>query len=422
MRRPLSAAFLCVSLMSSAGCGLLDEEPDEPPPPDPALAPPVAVPAPVPPVAPAPAPQPVAQPGAGSPGTFTIPGLEGLSIPLPAPQGPYTPREAPAAGTLTPAPGGSFDARGQMPSAFLTTRAGDVHRALVAALDEHQNSQVRDIPFRVVSESRQPNAAAACRGGTPLMMITSSMLELAAGISETQAYDEAAGTETYEAYVSSVVDAVRQQAAIPRGSPGVHTAPHATHPHKLARQLHLFDQQVAFIIGHELAHHYLGHTSCVGGRSDAEIQRDELARILSHTVPPFEQPREVEADMWGLTNVLEAGRSRTGGVWTEEGGLLNLDFFRRLSDRGGAGLIMVFLSTHPASFIRIPIVRSTAQQWQPGWRPPRMPIPGQTGTGPGVDLPTPLGNVRLPSNLPIDPSQLPIPFPLGQPQPAGNNP
>ncbi|MFK7987172.1 MAG: hypothetical protein AB8I08_14205 [Sandaracinaceae bacterium] len=418
MRRPLSAAIFCVSLLSSAGCGLLDEETDEPPPPDPALAPPVALPAPSPaPVAPTPAP--VAQPA--SPGTFTIPGLEGLSIPLPAPQGPYTPPEPPAVGTLTPAPGGSFDGQGKMPSAFLATRAGDVHRALVAALDSHENSQVRDIPFRVVTEARQPNAAAACRGGTPLMMITSSMLELAAGISEATAYDETAGTETYEAYVTSVVEAVRGQRPIPRGGAGVHTAPHATNPHKLARQLHLFDQQVAFIIGHELAHHYRGHTSCVGGRSDAEVQRDELARILSRTVPPFEQPREVEADMWGLTNVLEAGRSRTGGTWTEEGGLLNLDFFRRLSDRGGAELIMVFLSTHPASFIRIPIVRSTAQQWQPGWRPPRMPVPGETGTGPGIDVPTPIGNVRLPSNLPIDPSQLPIPFPLA-PAPAQGNP
>ena len=403
MRR-LPFAQLALSLVLTTGCGLLgdDDEDDAPPPPDPALAPP----------APAPVEPREARPRTGS---FTIPGLEGVSIPLPAPRGEYREPESPARGTLAAAPPGTWDGNGHMTRSFIESRSESIHQALVAALDARENQQVRDIPLRVVIQHEQPNAAAGCRGGTPLMMITSAMLELCAGIAEAKAYDELAGTDTYETYVTSVVQQVRQGQRIQGVDPSAHRAPQATDAHKLARQVHLFDQQVAFILGHELAHHYRGHTNCVGGRSDAEVRRDEMARILAHTVPPFEQPREVEADMWGLVSVLEAGRTRSGGTWTEEGGLLNLDFFRRVSDRGGAELVLAFLSTHPPSAIRIPIVRSTAQQWEPGWRPPRMPVPGEAGQGPGVDVPTPAGNLRLPdpAQLPIDPSQLPIPFPLG---------
>src|SRR5262249_36248426 len=158
-----------------------------------------------------------------------------------------------------------------------------------------------------------------------------------------------------------------------------------------------------------------GHRHGLGGRKEAQIQQDEAIAIPAHTVPPFEQPREIEADMWGATNVLEAGHNRPGGEWNEEGGLLNLDFFGRLANEGGPDLIMAFLSTHPPSVVRIPIVRSIAQQWQPGRRPPDMPLidtPAQgntNGTGGGLELP---GGLRLP----IDPSQLPIQLPPPQPR------
>lgn len=208
-------------------------------------------------------------------------------------------------------------------------------------------------------------------GRHAVMMMTTAMLELAAGIAETKAYDEVSGADTYERYVTHVVELVRQRRRMEGVDPSLHSAPHRTDPHKLARQRHLFDQQVAFILGHELAHHYRGHTNCVEGRSPAEIEQDQLSQLLAHTVPPFSQPREVEADMWGLTNVLEAGHDRAGGRWSAEGALLNEDFFRRVSDRGGAELLLAFLSTHPPSVVRIPIVRATAQQWSEGWRPRR---------------------------------------------------
>lgn len=405
--------FIIAALLSSAGCNSIrdllgGDESDAPPQADPALQPPVET-------RPEPTPLEPTTHGNGSAGTggVTFPGLEGISLPIPLPDPNARDPEPPPRGSLAAAPPGSFDANGQMPYSFLAQRARTIHRDLVAALDPHARSQTQDIPFEVVDEPREPNAAAACTRSTrrALMMITSAMLELAAGIAETKAYDEVAGAATYERYVTAVIDQVRREQPVSRISPSLHAAPHATDPHKLARQLHLFDQQIAFIIGHELAHHYRGHTNCVAGRTQAEVQRDELAQILAHTVPPFSQPREVEADMWGVVNVLEAGRSRQGGVWNHEGGLVNMDFFRRLSDQGGAELVLAFLSTHPPAFVRIPIVRSTAQQWQPGWRPPSLPVPGQS-TG-GIPLPGPNGPIRLPDpgQLPIDPSRLPFPFP-----------
>ncbi len=403
------AVLASVAALSS--CGDLFGGDDTPPPADPALQPPVET-QPQPP----PDPEPDSQPNGGQQtGGFQFPGLDNIPLPIPLPDANQRDPEPPARGSLAAPPAGTWDQNGHMTRAFLEQRAEAIHQSLVAALDAHENEQTRSIPFEVVDEAREPNAAAGCTRSTrsPVMMITSAMLELAAGIAETKAYDEVAGTTTYETYVTSVVDQVRNQRTVEGPSPSLHAAPHSTDAHKLARQVHLFDQQIAFIVGHELAHHYRGHTNCVEGRTEAEVQRDELTQILAHTVPPFSQPREVEADMWGVTNVLEAGRNRQGGTWTQEGALINLDFFRRLSDQGGAELVLAFLSTHPPALVRIPIVRSTSQQWQPGWRPPAMPVPGQAGQG-GIELPTPGGPLRLPDpgQLPIDPSQLPIPFPI----------
>lgn len=408
------AAVLVTSILVLTACSAVrdllggdDDTADTPPAADPSLVPPA------PPPEPTPAAQNTPQNDGTQAGTVQFPGLEGIPMPIPLPDPNARDPEPPARGSLAPPPPGSWDANGHMTQAFLEQEAQSIHQALVAALDAHENEQVRSIPFEVVAEAREPNAAAACTRATrsPLMMITSAMLVLAAGISEAKAYDEVAGTQTYEQYVTAVVQQVRSEQPVRGVDAALHVAPNATDPHKLARQRHLYDEQIAFIVGHELAHHYRGHTDCVEGRTQAEIERDELAAVLAHTVPPFSQPREIEADMWGVVNVLEAGRNRQGGVWNQEGGLINLDFFRRLSDEGGAELVLAFLSTHPPSLVRMPIVRSTAQQWQPGWRPPGIPL---LGGGEGMELPGPGGPIRLPSQLPIDPSRLP--FPILQPR------
>jgi hypothetical protein len=395
-------SFSCAALL---GCGaiedLLGEEDEDPPPVEPVQPEPVN-------------PEPndddrddgTAQNDDGdgdgdTAGGFPFPGLDGLRLPLPVPDEGSDP-EPPARGSLGPPPPESHDAAGHLLRPFLEAEAERVHQALVAALPAHEQGQTREIPFEVIAEDREPNAAAGCTRSTrsPLMMITTAMLTLAAGTAEAKAYDELAGTTTFDQYVTAVIADVRNQRSVQPISPSLHTGPTATDPHKLGRQVHLYQQQVAFIVGHELAHHYRGHTNCVAGRTDEEQRRDEAAQILAHTVPPFSQPREIEADMWGVTNVLEAGRTRPAGQWTQEGALLNLDFFRQLADEGGPQIVLAFLSTHPPSLVRIPIVRSTSQQWEPGRRPPTMPVPGGN-----MQLP---GGIELPRNLPF-----PIPFPGG---------
>jgi hypothetical protein len=415
-RSPRAAAFLA-ALSLLTGCSaienLLGDDEEAPPP---TVQPPPVETAPDPPPA-DPPPNTNDQNGTNDQqtGGFPFPGLDGLSLPLPMPDESQDP-VAPARGSLGAPPSGSFDQNGHLARPYLEAEAMRIQQALVAALAAHENEQTRDIPFEIIQEDREPNAAAGCVRSTnrPAMMITSAMLELAAGISETKAYDELAGTTTYETYVTSVIEQVRNERPVTGPDLSLHSAPNNTDAHKLARQAHLYAQQIAFIVGHELAHHYRGHTNCVSGRSDAEIQRDELGRMLASTVPTFSQPREIEADMWGVTNVLEAGRNRPGGTWTQEGGLINLDFFRRLADQGGPNLAMAFLSTHPPAMVRMPIVRSTAQRWTPGWRPPAMPVPGQSGLPGGLQLP---GGLRLPDpgQLPIDPNNLPIPLPRPQP-------
>jgi hypothetical protein len=332
--------------------------------------------------------------GAGSNGAS--PG-EGPVLPIPIPgaiQGTTPP--VPARGSLAAAPAGSYDARGHMTPAFLAAEAERIHQALVAALAEGERRQVEQVPFHVASEASEPNAAAGCVRGTraPVMFITQAMLTLAAGISETRAYDELAGSSSYDSYAQEVVSRIRGGGTLPGVPDAMVAGPQATDPHKLSRQLHLFDQQVAFILGHELAHHYRGHTTCAYNRSASQQEMDQLTRVASRVFPTFGQPREIEADMWGVTNLLEAGHERPGGAWSEEGALLNLDFFGRLS-QGGDQVLRVFLSTHPPAVIRRPVVQNAARQWQPGRRP--IGLPDVDPNNPAAGLP---GNLPIPGNLP----------------------
>lgn len=78
----------------------------------------------------------------------------------------------------------------------------------------------------------------------------------------------------------------------------------------------------------------------------------------------------------------------------------------KISDQGGAELVLAFFSTHPPALVRIPIVRAAAQRWEPGWRPPECrPSTPMESADPG----------RLfadSGQAPIDPSELPLPSPF----------
>lgn len=371
----LASATLLLALLCA--CGVIPSPFERPPPPTPLPPPPTPIAIPTLPTLPG---LPTGLPS-GLP--TSIPGLP-TSLPSPGasllstdPPPDYT--------TLAAAPPNSTDAQGAMTMAFLRTEVTSVIEEVRAHLPPDHRARVEHVPFHVVDDTVEPNAAAGCAPGNraPMIMITTPMLTIAAATSEARAYDELASTTTYETYANSIMNMIRQGAV--RGlPPGTLSGPLATDPRKLARQRQLFDEQVAFILGHEMAHHYRGHTGCAPGGSASAAQAEDLQRSLAQAAPPLEQPFEIEADMWGITSVLEAGHERAGGPWSDEGALLSLDTFRHLGEMSTQDLPLVFLSTHPPSMLRAPIVQQIARSWTPGRAP--FPEPTVDGQGIAIDL------------------------------------
>ena len=378
----LGASTLLLALLCA--CGVIPSPFDRPPPPTFVAPPP-------------PPPTPIALPSipqwpSGLP-TSLPSGIPGLPSGIPS-----LPTTMPSAGasllstepppdyaTLAPAPANSTDSNGAMTMAFLRTEVVSVIDEVRQHLPPAHLARVQNVPFHIVDDPAEPNAAAGCAPGSraPMIMITTPMLTIAAATSEAHAYDELAHTSTYETYANDIMDMIRRGSV--RGlAHGALSGPLATDPRKLARQRQLFDEQVAFILGHEMAHHYRGHTGCAPGGSASSAQAEDLQRSLAQTAPPLEQPFEIEADMWGITSVLEAGHDRHGGHWGDEGALLSLDTFRHLGEMSTEDLPLVFLSTHPPSMLRAPIVEQVAHAWTPGRAP--LPEPVIDAQGIAIDL------------------------------------
>ena len=131
-------------------------------------------------------------------------------------------------------------------------------------------------------------------------------------------------------------------------------------PRKLARQRGVLDEEIAFVLGHELAHHYLGHLPCT---SSGALGAAEIGRVLSDTIPAFNQPNEVAADMSGLNDALTAGARRSGYHFTEGGALLTMQFFAGM-DQFSPSDIFSFERTHPPPAVRTPIIQQTAAAWR----------------------------------------------------------
>jgi len=136
-------------------------------------------------------------------------------------------------------------------------------------------------------------------------------------------------------------------------------------PRRLSRAHELFDDIAAFTFGHELAHHYLGHTGCANGTSPLLQGLATLGHLGSSLIPVFNQPNELAADNVGLFNVMDTGRARRPQYeWTENGGFILLTFFARLEQAAGANPLLGFLRTHPASNDRINWIRGFAATWR----------------------------------------------------------
>lgn len=243
---------------------------------------------------------------------------------------------------------------------------------LVAALSPQNQALVQGIPL-TFDPTIEVNAFAGCdERGAPFLAATAGMLEAVDAISQTKATDELFGTQTYEQYSATVlpqlVKSDKARAALPAGIIPANLGPD---PRRWSRARELFGDIIAFTFGHELAHHYLGHTGCAKGQPMGNAPDPaRLGRLLS-VVPIFNQAGEAASDSAGCMNALDAGRRRRPQYeWSENGGVLLLDYFARIERAGGGGgpLSLLnpvqFLRTHPNPLARIPIVQTVARTWR----------------------------------------------------------
>jgi Peptidase family M48 len=268
----------------------------------------------------------------------------------------------------------------------LRATARGVLGELVAALPPAEQVKVQGIPLVTDAKVGEVNAYAACDGShMPHMAITDGLLQTEAYIAQLRATDEVYGTQKLGDYLNLLrVTAQDQKPGQPIMAPPAGSIDPVQHvdPRKVARQHQLFEEQVAFVLGHELGHHWLGHTGCANGRSgDHDPTLGDLigvaGRITNQVVPFTNQPNEVAADGVGIDDVLAAGARRPGYHWTEQGALLTIGFFAALDQLTPMVAITTWVSSHPNPALRAdPIRREAAHFRATGvWYQPLLALP-----------------------------------------------
>jgi hypothetical protein len=243
---------------------------------------------------------------------------------------------------------------------------------LIAALPTGAKAKVQNIPFIADPTPGEVNAFAGCDDqGQPFMAITDGLLEVSAYIAQFKATDEVFGTRKVDAYVAHLAKNQRPNQPIARPPVSMIDPFQHIDGRKVARQRQVFDEMIAFVLGHELGHHHLGHTGCANGGGSRGVSPADLGRILSRTMPVFNQLNESGADIAGTNNLLSAGARRQGYRWTEGGAIVTLNFFAQLEQVTAATIVFVFQRTHPHPLLRIPVVQQTASTWRlTGGNPP----------------------------------------------------
>jgi hypothetical protein len=311
--------------------------------------------------------------------------------PYPQQQGPY-PGQAPYAGGpppgSQPGPQGSQPQQGvpvqqppqQVPSApvandpinaadvgFLRNRASAILNELIAALASHHKQRVANIPLVVDDAPGEVNAFAGCtERGASFMAITDGMLAIEAYIAQAKATDEVFGTRKLDQYIDFMARNLRPKQPIPRPPGNLFDAAQSTDGRKVQRQHQLLDEQIAFVLGHELAHHYLGHLPCTA--TGVALTGSEINHAVTSLVPVLNSANEWSADVAGTYNVLDVGAKRQGYRLTENGGLLTMQFFGGF-DRASP-LELDFERTHPPPSGRVPVIQTAANGWRSGIRVP----------------------------------------------------
>jgi hypothetical protein len=314
-----------------------------------------------------------APPPAAPPAPPAPPGFPPFQLPpFQFPPGPWAPQPASPGGPQG-GPRGPSASPGLLPPLLgalsWQTEVRAVLNELVANLSPDKQARVQGIPLVFDNNPNTINAFAGCdEKGAPFIAGTEGLLEAIDAISQTVANDDLYGTHTYDQYTSTVMPRLVQSSTASPALPfGIIPFTTALDPRRLSHAHELFDNIVAFTFGHELSHHYLGHTGCANGQAGATgLSAAALGQLVTRVIPGLNQPNEVAADAAGLINVLDTGRARRPAFeWNERGGLLLLDFFSRLESTAGISALnpIGFLQTHPHPSLRIPVVRGVAQGW-----------------------------------------------------------
>ncbi|MCB9583798.1 MAG: M48 family metalloprotease [Polyangiaceae bacterium] len=298
------------------------------------------------------------QPGYGQPGYGQPqPGQPGYQA-QPAPTAPAPVPNAPTGPVLN-------DPINLVDIAYMRNRAQVVMTDLIAALDAGKQSRVKGIPLVVDSTVGEVNAFAGCIDGRSMMAITDGLLDIESHLAQAKANDEIFGTRKVDEYIAFLAKNQRPKSPIVQPPVGFFNPTQQVDGRRVARAHQLLDEQIAFVMGHELAHHYLGHLPCTA--QDGPLSPGEIGRVLSGAVPLFNQPNEIAADVEGTKNVLTAGKNRTDFRWTEAGGLLTMRFFAGMDQMSPIDVLFTFENSHPPPQLRTPIIQQTANAWRSGW-------------------------------------------------------
>jgi hypothetical protein len=285
----------------------------------------------------------------------------------PAPYAPYPAQPAPPPAPAPPVVNAALppvvsDPINSVDINFLRTRAAQVMSELIANLPAPQQARVRAIPLITDNTVGEVNAFATCtRDGKAAMAITDGLLDIQAHLAQARAIDEIFGQRKVDEYIRYIAKNQRPKNPIVQPPPGMFDPIQSIDGRKVARQHDVLDEQIAFVLGHELAHHYLGHLPCTGGSG---LTAAEVGRVLADAVPVFNQPNELAADSCGVNNTLTTGAHRQGYHFTEGGALLTMQFFSGLDQQSAIDILFGFERDHPAPQIRIPVIQQTAAAWR----------------------------------------------------------
>lgn len=279
----------------------------------------------------------------------------------PAAQYPQQPQPTPTAAPAAQQAPVAYDPINTDNRQWERSRAQQILGILVAALPAAQQQRVQGIPLVVDSTPGEVNAFAACtQDGKALITITDALYDIEAHLADAKATDEMFHTNKTQQYIQLIAKYQQPNKPVVQPAANFFNPAQQANAARVARQHVLYDEQVAFVLGHELAHHYLGHLNCTG-RGGLDPQ--EIGRVLSSAVPLFNQPNEFAADAAGTNNVLTAG-ARQGTHWTEEGAILTMQFFEGVEQLSPVDILFGFDRSHPAPQLRIPVIEQTANAWR----------------------------------------------------------